>query len=209
MLLLSNNGLTEHTKWRDLAVAGGLLFDLVDAGRITVSSDAVVVRDERPNGLPAFDAALRQLRFVRSPAPDAVAETLVAVVRQQARNQLAQEEIARGHQLSKKTVVWQVLRPEDRDALRNEVGRAIVAGTTTDDELRSVIAAVRAVRAEEHVLQMSSREFHAVAGHIVYERHWHGVVITEALELAKISLVRQDYERQIQEAYARGRAAGH
>lgn len=208
MLLLSNNGLTALTEWRDLAVSGGLLFDLLEADRITISSDVVAIKNDQPTGFAALDAALDQLRFLGPTTPDNAAETLRFCISQQGANQMAQEEVARPHQLSKRTIVWQVMRPEERAALCDRLAAVITARTTADDRLRSIIAVIRGVRVEDHVLRGSVRDIHMVAGHLIHERQWPGVIISEALELAKISVVRKDYERKIREAYARGRAAG-
>ncbi|WP_163510887.1 GOLPH3/VPS74 family protein [Fodinicola acaciae] len=197
MLLLSNDGLTPVTEWRDLAVAGGLLFDLLAADRVAISSDAVTLKDNRPTGLAASDAALRQLAFLHQAPPDQVVETLRAAVSQQANNQMAQEEIARAHRLSKKTVVWQVMRPEERQSLTDRIAAAIVAGETDDDQVRSLIAVLRGVHVGDQLLRMSIREFQAVAGHIVYARHWPGVLMADSLDLARNRITCKAYEQRI------------
>lgn len=203
LLLDDNDGLPDVSQgYADLGVAGAVLLELVDAGRIASPDGAempagsaagtgkVTVLDASPTGSAVLDRALAKLtdRSVRSITFPRAAVLIGKDVRRAVLDQLVQRGLVRRDERKLLGIVrlttWPAADTAHEAALRQQIDAAVRGGQTPDERTGVLIGLLHAVDAVHKVLPGPKAQLRSRAAEIARE-HWIAAVVHEAMTYSK------------------------
>jgi hypothetical protein len=177
----------------DRGIAGAVLLDLVDAGRVTVrgsGAGARVATTGNRAGSPLLDAAVERLGTKERRAASAV-ERLSSTMRAATFDQLVSAGIVVGEPGRIlglfPTTTWRFTKPEVRSELQAGVAGVLTGKGEPDERQAALVSLLYAVKAEHKLVDGPRRELRARAKEIA-DGEWAGSAVSQAVRAVQATI---------------------